>query len=179
MGPRAKYQHSRRQRLVSLVGLAAAAATVGSTALTAVPASASSASQTTIIVEKTSWGSILAMSGGRTVYRLTSDKDGKSTCAAKCLAVWPAVLLAAGQKEPIGKGVSHLGFFNRGGGERQVTYEGVPLYTFIGDKKVGQITGNIKDKFGQWWVVNPAHPLSKPSNSGGTTTTVPGGGVAY
>jgi hypothetical protein len=64
---------------------------------------------------------------------------------------------------------------------KQVTYEGIPLYTFTGDKKAGQVTGNIKDTWGQWWSINPASPTSAPKKKGGgsTTTTTAGGGIAY
>jgi len=141
-------------------------------------------SPTTIMVEKNrTWGPILALSSGWTVYRFVPDGTGKSTCYGKCAQVWPPVLLGMGQKEPMGEeGVAHLGAITRTNGTRQVTYEGIPLYLFIGDKKPGQVTGNIKDSFGQWWTVNPAHPMATPKASGSgssTTTTLPSSGVAY
>jgi predicted lipoprotein with Yx(FWY)xxD motif len=136
----------------------------------------------TIIVEKSkTWGPVLATAGNWTVYRLVGDSKDKSTCFHACLKAWPAVLLDKGQAEPIGDAVQHLGFIVRPDGARQVTYEGIPLYFFIKDKKAWEITGNIKDKWGQWWVLNPSNPLSTPKQAGGgggTTTTIPGG-VAY
>jgi hypothetical protein len=63
---------------------------------------------------------------------------------------------------------------------RQVTYEGIPLYTFIGDKKAGQVTGNIKDTWGQWWSINPSSPHTPPKKKGTTTTTTTTpGGISY
>jgi predicted lipoprotein with Yx(FWY)xxD motif len=94
--------------------------------------------------------------------------------------VWVPVVLAAGQKAPVGDGVSHLGSFTRSAGVRQVTYEGIPLYTFIGDKKAGQVTGNVKDTWGQWWSINPSSPKTPPKKKGSsTTTTTAPGGIAY
>jgi len=177
--------HGRPRRFAPLVGLVALAGTAGAMTLAAAPALAARtperSSPTTIVVKKTDWGPILTLASGWTVYRFVPDSNNKSTCFGKCATVWPPVLLIARQKAPIGKGVNHLGSFNRGGGERQVTYEGVPLYLFIGDKKAGEVNGNIKDNFGQWWTVNPAHPKAIPvkSGTGGTTTTAPGTGVAY
>jgi predicted lipoprotein with Yx(FWY)xxD motif len=172
-----------QRRFVTLVGLATLAVAAGSITLAAVPALAARAPQrtspTTIVVEKTVWGAILALSTGWTVYRFVPDGNNKSTCFRKCAVAWPPVLLVAGQKEPLGKGVTHLGSFNRGGGERQVSYEGIPLYLFIGDKKPGEVNGNVKDNFGQWWTVNPAHPKAVPVKSGHGGTTVPPTGVAY
>ena len=66
-------------------------------------------------------------------------------------------MLSLGQKTPIGVGVSHLGTFIRTGGGHQVTYEGVPLYTFTGDLKPHQVNGNnVIDSWGHWWAINRA-----------------------
>jgi predicted lipoprotein with Yx(FWY)xxD motif len=134
------------------------------------------------VSQNTTWGPTLTLKDGRTLYRLTKDSKNKSVCTAKCATVWVPVVLATGQKTPQGNGVSHLGSFTRANGTHQVTYEGIPLYTFVGDKKADEITGNIKDTWGQWWSINPASPLSAPKKKGGTsttTTTTPGGGIAY
>jgi predicted lipoprotein with Yx(FWY)xxD motif len=194
MGPRRNRDRAPRWHTLSMIGSVALAASAGAMALGATPAfaarTANATSPTTVTEEKTPWGQILALSGGWTVYRLVGDSNDKSTCSGECAKIWPPVLLARGQKRPDGKGVSHLGSFTRAGGEHQVSYEGVPLYTFIGDKKADQINGNVKDTFGQWWVVNPAHPKAaakkvggsgagKTGSAGTTTTTIPGSGVAY
>jgi predicted lipoprotein with Yx(FWY)xxD motif len=173
-----------RRRLATLVsGVLALATAAESVALTASPAMAQAA-PTTITVEKnTPWGPILATSTGRTVYRFVKDALNKSNCSGACTVAWPPVLLAKGQTKPDGKGVSHLGVIMRSNGSHQVTYEGIPLYTFVRDTK-GSIDGNIKDAFGQWWTVNPAHPKATPVKSGsggsGPTTTAPSsGGASY
>jgi predicted lipoprotein with Yx(FWY)xxD motif len=145
--------------------------------------SGASASPTTIsVAQNKTWGSTLTLKNGRTLYRLTKDSKNMSVCTGKCATVWLPVLLATGQKTPVGNGVSHLGSFTRANGTHQVTYEGIPLYTFIGDKKADEITGNVKDTWGQWWSINPSSPLKAPKKKGGsstTTTTSPGGGIAY
>ncbi len=129
------------------------------------------------------WGTILTLSSGVTVYRLTSDPKNKSVCTGTCATIWPPVVLPAGQKAPVGNGVSGLGSIERADGTRQVTYKGVPLYRFVGDRGPGQATGNIKDTWGQWWVVNPAHPTAKPTaattSATSAPTTVAGSGGAY
>lgn len=137
---------------------------------------------TTVVVERSqSWGQILALSGNWTVYRLTSDRKDDTTCTGGCTKVWPPVLLAHGQAKPMGVGLGHLGALKRPDGSSQVTYEGVPLYRFVGDIRAGQVTGNGKDKFGQWWVVDPSNPTSVPKSTigGAPTTTAPGGGISY
>ncbi len=156
-----------------------AAAVVPLASATASTAQASTATATVVTVTKSAkWGTILVTGTGYAIYRLTADSKNKSVCTGACATAWPPVLLASGQKTPIGKGVSGLGSISRSGGQRQVTYEGIPLYTFIGDRKPGQVNGNVKDHFGQWWSINPAHPLAVPSAS--VSTTAAGGtGIAY
>ncbi|MGB8196666.1 MAG: hypothetical protein WCF25_06640 [Acidimicrobiales bacterium] len=145
--------------------------------------SGAAASPTTIAVaQNKTWGPTLTLKNGDTLYRLTKDSKNKSVCTGQCATIWVPVLLATGQKTPVGSGVSHLGSFTRANGTHQVTYEGIPLYTFSGDKKAGQVTGNIKDTWGQWWSINPASPTTAPKKKGGgspTTTTTSGGGIAY
>jgi predicted lipoprotein with Yx(FWY)xxD motif len=159
------------------------AVTLGTTTLmgaTFLPlASGAAASPTTIKVSQNkTWGPTLTLKDGDTIYRLTKDPKNMSECTGKCATVWLPVLLAAGQATPVGVGVSHLGSFTRANGTKQVTYEGIPLYRFIGDKKAGEVTGNIKDTWGQWWSINPKSPLTPPKKlkSTGTTTTSP---IAY
>jgi predicted lipoprotein with Yx(FWY)xxD motif len=158
------------------------AVTLGAATLmgvTALPlASGAAASPTTIKVSQNkTWGPTLTLKDGDTLYRLTKDPKNTSECTGKCATVWLPVLLASGQATPVGVDVSHLGSFTRANGTKQVTYEGIPLYRFIGDKKAGEVTGNIKDTWGQWWSINPKSPLTPPKKkSTGTTTTSP---IAY
>jgi predicted lipoprotein with Yx(FWY)xxD motif len=144
--------------------------------------SGASSSPTTIAVSQNkAWGATLTLKNGHTLYRLTKDSKNKSVCTGTCATIWLPVLLATGQKTPVGDGVSHLGSFTRANGTHQVTYVGIPLYTFSGDKRAGQITGNVKDTWGQWWSINPTTPTTPPKrkDGGGSTTTTSGGGIAY
>jgi predicted lipoprotein with Yx(FWY)xxD motif len=87
-------------------------------------------------------GGKLVSSSGMTVY--TFDKDdadsGKSACAGPCTGLWPAVVTTdTSLKAPYGS-------IKRDDGTMQLTYKGKPLYTFSGDKKAGDATGeNFKD----------------------------------
>jgi predicted lipoprotein with Yx(FWY)xxD motif len=168
-------------RSLALVGVLTVA---GSMVLPGTSGAASSPITVTTAQNKT-WGKILVLGNGTTVYRLTTDPKNRSVCSGECAKVWPPVVLAAGQKTPVARGgVTGLGTIARSGGVRQVTYKGVPLYRFVGDHKSGQATGNIKDTWGKWWVVNPANPRVAPvavhTSGGGTTpTTAPTSGAAY
>jgi predicted lipoprotein with Yx(FWY)xxD motif len=109
-----------------------------------------------------------------TLYTL---KPSGTACAAKCLKLWPEVLLPKGvTKATAGSGISaaKLGTVKRVGGALQVTYAGEPLYWFSKDTAAGQVNGNVTDTWGKWSVV-----VTKKASTGGgatTTTTSPGGG---
>ena len=46
---------------------------------------------------------------------------------------------------------------DRGDGTTEVTYAGHPLYYFIADNQVGQVSGQGIDAFGApWYVVSPS-----------------------
>ena len=69
----------------------------------------------------------------------------------------------------------------RADGKRQVTYAGHPLYTFAGDTKAGQTTGEGLTNFGASWdVVSASGRAVEPttSDSGGTGNGY-GGGYGY
>ncbi len=179
---------SARTRVVRWAVIMGSVVAMASALMTAVlpgsEAGATSMSTTITTAQSKTWGKILVLSDGIAVYRLTTDPKNKSVCTGTCAKIWPPVLLVAGQKGPTGKGVSGLGVITRSGGARQVTYRGVPLYRFIGDHTAGQTTGNIKDTWGRWWVVNPGNPHAAPtaahsSGGGSAPTTVAGSGAAY
>jgi predicted lipoprotein with Yx(FWY)xxD motif len=134
-------------------------------------------------VASTSLGSVLVDSQGRTVYLLTADTPGHSSCAAQCLAFWPAVPAPAGSAVPPAKDVSALLATTKAtSGASMVTAGGWPLYTFAKDKAPGDVNGQGKKSFGgTWYAVSPAGKAvtaaakSAPSTSNGGA----GGGYGY
>lgn len=81
-----------------------------------------------------------------TVYTFSNDKanSGTSACTGGCLTKWPALTVSAGTKPTAGSGVTGmLGTFTRtDNGTLQVTYNGLPLYFYSGDKAPGDTNGN-------------------------------------
>ncbi len=156
--------------LFSVLSLAVAACSDTTAATTA-----HGPSQTVVtITDSPAWGPILTLASGETLYRLTADSVNKSTCYAECAVVWPPALLVPGQRSPAGRGVSGLGSFRRSGGRKQVTLNGIPLYRFEGDHAPGQVNGNIRDEWGQWWVVDPADPTATPMEKSSSTGSAAG-----
>lgn len=83
---------------------------------------------------------------GMTVYTFDQDAagSGKSACVDACLANWPAVMAPGGDlAEPYSA-------ITRPDGTRQLAYKGMPLYTFVKDKKAGDKAG---DKVKNVWHV--------------------------
>lgn len=79
---------------------------------------------------------------GMTLYTFDNDKaPGKSVCNGPCAALWPPLLVKAGE-EPTGAYTVVV----RDDGSRQLAYKGKPLYFYKADQKAGDRTGdNFKD----------------------------------
>jgi predicted lipoprotein with Yx(FWY)xxD motif len=118
---------------------------------------------------------VLVAAGGRTLYSLSGEHAGKWICtSAACVKAWPP-LLAKGGAAPHGS-VASLGTAKRPGGMTQVTYKGMPLYTFVGDRKPGDAKGQgIKD-LGSVWTADTTGAASSPAPAPATSTTSSGGG---
>jgi predicted lipoprotein with Yx(FWY)xxD motif len=89
-------------------------------------------------------GTVLVDARGFTLYDLASEAGGKIMCTGTCATTWPPLLLQAGLKSATaGSGVSasKLGTIKRPDGGTQVTYNGLPLYLFVGDQSAGQANG--------------------------------------
>src|SRR6266568_2094389 len=92
---------------------------------------------------------VLTSANGLTLYWFAPDSPSASRCTGSCAAYWPPVTgtPAAGPGVTTGK----LGTIKRPGGTSQATYDGHPLYTYIGDNAPGQARGNKLDLNGGYW----------------------------
>jgi predicted lipoprotein with Yx(FWY)xxD motif len=91
---------------------------------------------------------VLTNANGRTLYWFAPDTSATSKCTGSCAAYWPPV---AGHPKA-GPGVTgKLGTIKRPGGGLQATYDGHPLYTYIGDSGPGQAGGNNLNLNGGLW----------------------------
>jgi predicted lipoprotein with Yx(FWY)xxD motif len=106
--------------------------------------------------------SILVTRRGRTLYDLSVERNGKFICATQaCLSLWHPLHVARGTRPA---GAPHLGVVTRPDRTLQVTYRGRPLYTFTGDKRAGDVSGDGFKDVGVW------HPAA---TSGAKSTTPP------
>jgi predicted lipoprotein with Yx(FWY)xxD motif len=131
--------------------------------------SASTSGASAVSTMRTGAGKILVDAKGRTMYAFAADTKGHSTCTGSCLTYWPAV--AAGATAPkAGAGVTAtLGVLHRSDGTAQLTVNGWPMYTYVGDSKPGAASGQGKNlSGGLWWVVSPSGKwITKSGSSGG------------
>lgn len=161
----------------TMAAIAAACSSGSSTPTTSAPATSTTAPSTTTTATATgtayvvgsatrgSLGAILVDHSGATLYRYTPDGTGKSTCTGGCATVWPPLTVPAGTTGvAAGTGIPSgaLGTTTRSDGTLQVTYKGMPLYTYAADTSAGQTSG--QGVGGTWYVVSP-------SGAASTTTT--------
>jgi predicted lipoprotein with Yx(FWY)xxD motif len=124
----------------------------------------------TLHVASTSLGEVLVDGAGRTVYLLTADSPGRSSCAGSCLAAWPAVAPPSSSALP---GITAaVGRATTPDGTAIATVGGWPLYTFVKDTKPGDVTGEGVQSFGgTWYAVSPSGQPVKAGASGPTGPT--------
>lgn len=125
--------------------------TVSATAVTR------TSSRPTLRLRRTSLGKIVVDSSGQTLYLFKKDRNGKSSCSGSCAVNWPPLIATRKPTAGIGVSASKLSTTRRSDGTKQVVYNGHPLYSFIGDSKPGDTTGEGLAAFGaRWFVVSPA-----------------------
>ena len=114
------------------------------------PAAAATGTGAGTVLKTTTIGgtTVLTNAKGFTLYSFAPDTPTASKCYGSCAVYWPPVTgtPAAGQGLP-GKVTT----ITRTDGSHQLTYNGHPLYTYIGDSAPGQATGNNLNLNGGLW----------------------------
>ncbi len=91
---------------------------------------------------------VLTNATGLTLYWFVPDTATRSTCYGTCAGYWPPVTGPASA----GPGITGtLATIKRSDGTTQVTYNGHPLYTYVGDTAPGQAFGNNLNLNGGLW----------------------------
>jgi predicted lipoprotein with Yx(FWY)xxD motif len=139
-------------RVIGVVGAVSVAAlallAVAEVSASRPPSPAATTAGTTLKVTKIGGVAVLANSHGLTLYWFAPDTSAASRCTGSCAAYWPPV---TGDPQ-VGRGIpGRFGAISRPGGGQQMTYDGHPLYTYIGDNGPGQANGNNLDLNGGLW----------------------------
>ena len=145
----------RLQATMSMVVGAVGAVSVAALALLGValanvsgPPAAAAGAGVTLKTAQVNGVTVLTNAHGLTLYWFAPDTPETSRCTGSCAAYWPAV---TGEPKAEPDIAGKLGTINRPGGGRQATYDGHPLYTYIGDGGPGQAHGNHLDLNGGLW----------------------------
>jgi len=89
---------------------------------------------------------ILVDAAGMTLYTYANDSAGTSACTGGCAGEWPP-LTSTGTPTATSGITGTLATITRSDGTTQVTYNGMPLYTWEGDQQPGDVTGNGVNSF--------------------------------
>jgi predicted lipoprotein with Yx(FWY)xxD motif len=176
----AQLEAFKRPRLMLALPAAAAAAAIlaacgssgsssGSSPGSSSPAAASASSLKTA---KIGGATVLTNGQGFTVYSFAPDTPTKSNCNGTCAQNWPPVKGPATASGAQGT----FSTIKRSNGATQATFDGHPLYTFVGDTSPGQAKGNGLNAAGGLWhevTSSGSAPAGSPSSGSG------GGGSGY
>jgi predicted lipoprotein with Yx(FWY)xxD motif len=148
--------------------LAACGSSSSNSSSSASPSATSSSTALVKTASNSTLGSkVLVNSQGLTLYHLSAEQNGKFICTTGCVQVWHPLTVASGTT-PTGT-VGSLGVVTRPDGTEQVTYKGMPLYTFAQDTAPGQAKGQgIKD-VGTWMAVTTSAAKASAPSSGGSS----------
>lgn len=98
-------------------------------------------------------GDIVVNGKGMTAYVFDNDvaDSGSSSCSGACASQWPAITTT--DANPSVEGITgKVGTIAVASGAKQVTINGLPLYTYAGDTAPGDTAG--QGYGGIWWVID-------------------------
>jgi predicted lipoprotein with Yx(FWY)xxD motif len=163
----------RRPRLMLALPAAAAAVAVlaacgssgGSSSGSSGSSSPVAASSSTLKTAKIGSTTVLTNGKGFTLYSFAPDTSTKSNCNGSCAKFWPPVkgpATASGVK-------GTFATIKRADGATQATFDGHPLYTYVGDKAPGQAKGNgLNLSGGVWHEITTSGSAPSGSSSSGS-----------
>ncbi|MGD0604093.1 MAG: hypothetical protein ABSA53_10900 [Streptosporangiaceae bacterium] len=121
----------------------------------AAPAGSATAGRQVLKARQIGGVTVLTNANGLTLYSFAPDTPATSACYGSCAAYWPPVPGPAAA----GPGVTgSLGTIKRTDGSTQASYDGHPLYTYIGDSGPGRDSGNNLNLNGGLWRDVPVTP---------------------
>jgi predicted lipoprotein with Yx(FWY)xxD motif len=98
------------------------------------------------------------------------DSGTTSACVGACAAAWPPLRVTGTPTVGGGANASMVSTTARSDGIPQITYNGHPLYLYVGDRKAGDTNGQGVNAFGGgWFALTPpgTQITGQASTSGG------------
>jgi predicted lipoprotein with Yx(FWY)xxD motif len=159
---------------VAACGSSTPASSAGSTTPAGSSSSAAAGGSTlTVKTTKISGAAVLTNAKGFTLYWFAPDTPTKSNCSGTCSHYWPPVKGPVTESGIMGK----FGTITRSDGSVQATYNGHPLYTYVGDTAPGQAKGNGLNLSGGLWYETKvsASGAAAPAPSSSSSSSGSGG----
>jgi predicted lipoprotein with Yx(FWY)xxD motif len=113
---------------------------------------------------------VLADSAGKTLYSAAVEKDGQVHCVGACTTFWQPVLASSAEASNAAAELdANLAVVKRPDGDEQLTFDGLPLYTFA-EEGAGKLDGDgFADDFqGTHFEWKAARTGSSPDSGDGT-----------
>jgi predicted lipoprotein with Yx(FWY)xxD motif len=163
---------------VSAAVIALIVATSGGSTNKPRPAVAANAA---ISVEQTSVGQALVDAKGRALYLFAGDKPNVSSLSAAGRAFWPPFTSTTKPSATRRALAGDIGTVNGAAGAAQVTYDGHPMYYFVGDRDPGEVAGQGLNEFGaRWYVLSAAGAaITSAKSTAPSNARSSGAGAAY
>jgi predicted lipoprotein with Yx(FWY)xxD motif len=171
-----KARNRRLRVLLALLAAAAAAAVVAACSSSGTPSSSGGGSSThaaaagSLKTAKIGGAMVLTNAKGFTLYSFAPDTSTTSNCNGTCAQNWPPLkgpATASGVK-------GTFGTIKRSDGSTQATFDGRPLYTFVGDTAPGQAKGNGLNAAGGLW-----HEITTSGSAASAPAGASSGGGGY
>jgi len=103
------------------------------------------------------YGEVIGDGRGHVLYLFTRDRAERSRCYGACARAWPPFTTRGRPRVRGGLDPDLIGTVRRRRGKRQVTYDGHPLYYYVGDRRPGQIfCQDVREFGGRWLIVAPS-----------------------
>ena len=167
-------RNRRLQMLLALPALAAATAVLAACGSSGTPSGTSSGGGSSAHAVAAGGGlktakigsvTVLTSAKGFTLYSFAPDTPTKSNCNGACAKFWPPVKGAVSASGVKGT----FGTIKRSDGSVQATFDGHPLYTYVGDTAPGQAKGNgLNLSGGVWHEVTTSGSAPAGSSSSGS-----------
>jgi predicted lipoprotein with Yx(FWY)xxD motif len=106
---------------------------------------------------------VLTNAKGFALYTFAPDTATKSACNGACAKAWPPQAASGTVKSPYAT-------ITRTDGSTQLTFNGHPLYTYIGDTAPGMASGNGINQFGGLWHEVPASGSAAAASTASPTS---------
>jgi predicted lipoprotein with Yx(FWY)xxD motif len=105
-------------------------------------ATAADAGAGIVSVQSVDGTDVLVDAEGKTLYSAEVEQDGMILCRDGCTSFWDPVGASAGEADSAAKDLGlDLGVTSRPDGGKQLTFQGLPLYTFT-EEGTGQLEGD-------------------------------------